>query len=249
MSTKISGNQNPLSDSQPTTSKDEYRGFFKLEKRILSFLGCSVPLENITQISNYPVKPVSTIPLLMVICSILLTIFCLMFLLTIPSYGSDSIKTAYGLGVLIFGFISGYGLWEMSRPYKFGITVELASGFRHYFIHKDKRFIDDAYNGFVKAIQNNKDFQVIFNNTSSKIIIGDGSTVGNITGVTAQNSDESASGSGNLSTTIRTGNGAVTGDISGSSVHGLHNGNLSSDIEIGDENHTGNISGSSMRNN
>jgi hypothetical protein len=241
-----------LSNTQATTADQAYRGIFKLEKRILSFSGCSVPLDNITQVSNYPVRPVNKISLLVLIFSIFISLASLSAAITAGRY-EESLKEISLVVFFLFAVIAAIGIGERLRAYNYGITVELSSGFRHYFIHKSKDFIDQTYRGFIAAIQENRDFQAVFNN-ANVISVGNGSVVGNITGNAQVNSSGSAElSSGSAANVINFGQGNVTGDVTGNTQSNHANGqasasNVANSIDFGSGNVTGNVNGNNQQN-
>jgi hypothetical protein len=224
---------NPGSD-QPTTADREYNGYFKLEKSILSFSGSVVTLANISQVSNYPVRLTNRIPLLFLIISIAIALATLFTMVIMPILGG-------GLSIfcLIFSAISVLGIIERQRPKRYAITVELSSGFRHYFVHRDPGFIDKAFKGIVEAIQNNRDYLVDFSN-SSIIHVGDGSTVGNITGNTlsTQSPTGNPHGGNNL---IEMGTHNVVGDVTGNQQIVTNGSTGSNRIDLGNGNMIGNV--------
>jgi hypothetical protein len=215
---------NPGSD-QPTTADREYNGYFKLEKSILSFSGSAVTLANISQVSNYPVRPANRIN------------SSLLFISIIASQRRvDEITAILSTFFLV---ISIFGIVERARPTRYAITVELSSGFRHYFVHRDPGFINNAFKGIVEAIQNNRDFMIDFS-TSNTINIGDGNTIGDIIGNTL--SGQSPTGNtpdgNNL---IEMGTHNVVGDVTGNQQIVTNGSTGSNRIDLGNGNMIGNV--------
>jgi hypothetical protein len=237
MSASASTAANPLSDKQVTTAQNEYYGILQIEKGVLKFTGASVLINSITQISNYPVRPINRISILQMIISAILG------LLFLSASGIDT-----GFGRSGFGFLKVpgllllavpvYGIYERTRPEKYGITLELSSGFRHYFISKSQAFINSVYEEFVDAVQNKRDFMKVFNNTviqtgehstvnlaqnESKIDNSSGKTeINNTSGevnLNSNNNTDNSTGKTEVNNTV-SGNGNMVGDMAGTQQTG-----------------------------
>jgi hypothetical protein len=243
-------NMAALSNTQATTADQAYGGIFRLEKRILSFSGCAVPLDNITQVSNYPIKPSYQIGLLRFILSIIFCVFWFAVTVALERF-PEELQILAGFFSGVSGIIAIWGLIERLRPENFGITIELSSGFRHYFIHRSSDFINRTYREFIAAIQENRDFQAVFNNANI-ISVGAGSNVGDITGNT-QGNNYTGQENTTASNSIDFGNGNVTGDVTGNTQSNHTNGsgaasNYANSIDFGSGNVTGNVSGNNQSN-
>jgi hypothetical protein len=229
-----------LYSAQRTSSTNPYVGIFSFKKGVLTFWGVSIPLQNVTQISNYPVEYQPVFSLVVFILHILLT---LTFFPSLFLNSNIPLSALPKVAFLFFLALSIFGVWERSRPLKYGITIELSSGFRHYFIHQDRAFINRTYGEFVTAVQENKDYQVVFENTSI-MNIGDNNSINELTGVNISVASSQRNNYPTSSeTNINIGNSNVAESVIGNSGAPPSGVTQSSTINIGEHNVTGNIIG------
>lgn len=57
------------------------------------------------------------------------------------------------IGTLIFGYIAYRGYKERRRPHLHGLTIELTSGSRHYFLSKDKNGVTKLLETITDAVE------------------------------------------------------------------------------------------------
>ncbi len=198
----------------PTSGSEEYTGFLKLDDGIVSFDGYAVQLKNVSYLSNYPVKPFYRIGFREFAVAGLLLLAAVFF----------------PLAIVVSLIIIGYGIWERTKPVKYALSMHLNSGYTHYFIDKDRRYIDKLYDYFVEAIAKNKNFHTSFinkqivNNIENSIVdnsihdnrmhhINDSSIIRNEGSGSIEGSGI-VNGNGKIGNQeVGIGNGAVVGDV------------------------------------
>lgn len=171
---KSPGILNAFSGSS-TEEESEYRGKVFFNKRTVVFSGTTLQLKNIAQFEQYGVKYINKISIPLLILSAILAV-------------GGAIYAPYGLVLtLVFGFIVYLGVKERMRPKLYGMTIELNSGTRHYFLNKDKSGIEVLFEKLSVCIEKEEPFVVSFVDnrvtiTNANIgVVGDNATTFNTT--------------------------------------------------------------------
>lgn len=173
-STKNKNILTTLSGSESSTNEEsEYVGNVFFNKRTVVFSGTTVPIKNISKFEQYGLKYIHKITIVHLIVSIILAI-------------GGAMYAPYGLILtVIFGFVIYLGVKERMRPKLYGMTIELNSGARHYFLNKDQTGIKALFEKLYRCIENEETFAVTFVEnkvtiTDSNIgVIGDNATLVN----------------------------------------------------------------------
>jgi hypothetical protein len=238
------------SDNLLQSASQEYNGSFKLEKGVLIFDGSNIASKNITRVSNYPVR----LPNMISIRVIVISIIVLISSVALSQYMGREERGILILPILISLTIIIYGIIERSKNPQYGITLELASGYKRYFIHKQKEFIDRVYADFSEALKSNKDYSANFNimgdyrpvTGTNVLSVDGGSTVGDIAGNTFDNTlaFQGNHGSPAGSNAININNGSVVADIENNTQTSSGNGGANT-IQVSGS-MAGNISGNNQ---
>lgn len=132
------------SQSKNSSHEDEaekYVGSLTFRKNTISFDGTTLLLKNVAKFEQYGIKYINSISKGLYIFSIIAAFVCL-------------IPFPFGLiGTFIFGVIAYKGYKERNRPKLHGLTIELTSGSKHYFLSKDKKGVDNLFSTITSAIE------------------------------------------------------------------------------------------------
>ncbi len=123
---------------------EKFEGSLKFRNNTITYNGTTLLIKHVTKFEEYGVKYVNSISTGWYIFSFIAAIVCL-------------IPFPFGLiGTFIFGLIAYAAYKERRRPKLHGLTIELTSGSRHYFLSKDKKGVLVLLETIAYALENDQ---------------------------------------------------------------------------------------------
>lgn len=146
--------------SQKEDDKEPFKGVVTFTDRTISFNGTTILSKNVAKYEQYGVKRVNKISIKQMI---------VFSFVAIASYFLETYGKVFS--VVLLGVVA-YGIYERVRKLEYGLTIELNSGTRHYFIHKDRAGIESLFKLITEAIESETPLRLNAKFENSKVIIG-----------------------------------------------------------------------------
>ncbi len=144
-----------------TEKKEPYYGKFLLTPFCITFDGISILTSNVSKFEKYGIKRDSKITIVH------------WFILAFLAFAAFSVKHMIGNIAGVFCILAiVYGIWERYfKPKQHGLTIELNSGTRHYFINTDVNGINALFDLITKAIEMEGPKQILAKFEMGKVTI------------------------------------------------------------------------------
>lgn len=146
--------------SQNEEKTTPYKGEFRFTPFAITFRGTSILSKNVSQFEKYGLKRIYKLTIAHLVLLGAAGIGCLfsgMTYLFIPG--------------LAFLAIVAYCIWLRFQPKDYGLTIELNSGSRHYFISKDEKGIDQLFELITTAIEMDRPQEITATFSDNRVTI------------------------------------------------------------------------------